>query len=299
LAVDFDREIRSFLDFVSIEKGLSKNTLLSYARDLRQYVFFLKKKKHADLHRVNREDITDFLLAGRDRGLSARSLSRTLVAVRMLHRFLTQEGRLKEDVAEALEAPKLWKTLPEALSVAEVEALLKKPNVRKPQGARDQACLELLYAAGLRVSEASSLKLNHVNFDEGILRVTGKGDKERLVPVGRAARLSLTRYLKGAREQWLEGRVEDALFVTRLGRRMSRQAIWQVVRKHAKAAGIRKKVYPHILRHSFATHLLENGADLRVVQELLGHADISTTQIYTHMDKSRLKGIHQKFHPRP
>ena len=299
MAADFDAEIKSFLDFVSIEKGLSKNTLLSYARDLKQYARFLKKRKRSGLDSVDRSEITDFLLEERDRGLSARSVSRALVAVRMLHRFLTQEGRLKEDVAEALEAPKLWKTLPEALSVSEVETLLKSPNARKPQGARDQACLELMYAAGLRVSEAASLKLNHVNFDEGILRVTGKGDKERLVPVGRAARQSLKRYLDGARKAWVEGRPEEALFVTRLGRKMSRQAIWVLLRKYAKASGIRKKVYPHILRHSFATHLLENGADLRVVQELLGHADISTTQIYTHMDKSRLKGIHQKFHPRP
>lgn len=294
-----EAEIKSFLDFVSIEKGLSKNTLLSYARDLRQYAAFLKKRKQYDLRDVTRGEITDFLLAGKDRGLSARSLSRALVAVRMLHRFLAQEGRLKEDAAAAMEAPKLWKTLPEALSIAEIETLLRRPNVRKPQGVRDQACLELMYAAGLRVSEAASLNLNHINFDEGILRVTGKGDKQRLVPVGRTARASLKRYLEGARKKWTERYVEDAVFVTRLGRRMSRQAIWQVVRKHAKAAGIRKKVYPHILRHSFATHLLENGADLRVVQELLGHADISTTQIYTHIDKSRLKGIHQKFHPRP
>ena len=299
MAADVDGEIKSFLDFVSIEKGLSKNTLLSYARDLRHYARFLKKGKRADLGSVDRAEITNFLLEERDRGLSARSVSRALVAVRMLHRFLTQEGRLKEDVAEAMEAPKLWKTLPEALSVAEVEVLLKSPNTRKPQGMRDQACLELMYAAGLRVSEAASLQLNHLNFNEGILRVTGKGDKQRLVPVGRAARQSLKRYLDGARKEWVQGRSEEALFVTRLGRKMSRQAIWVLLRKYAKTSGLRKKVYPHILRHSFATHLLENGADLRVVQELLGHADIFTTQIYTHMDKSRLKGIHQKFHPRP
>lgn len=299
MAADLAAEIKSFLDFVSIEKGLSKNTLLSYARDLRRYTAFLKKKKRSDLNDISRAEITDFLLEERDRGLSARSVARALVSVRMLHRFLAQEGRLKEDVAQALEAPKLWKTLPEALSVVEVETLLKSPNIRKPQGSRDQACLEILYAAGLRVSEVSSLKLDHVNFNEGILRVMGKGDKERLVPVGRAALRSLERYLGGARKHWLQGRAEEALFVTRLGRKMSRQAIWALLKKYAKAAGIRKKVYPHILRHSFATHLLENGADLRVVQELLGHADISTTQIYTHMDKSRLKGIHQKFHPRP
>ncbi len=294
-----DADIKSFLNFVSIEKGLSKNTLLSYARDLRRYAAFLKKRKLDELTRVGREDITDFLLEEKDRGLSARSVSRALVAVRMLHRFLTQEGRLKEDAAELLEAPKLWKTLPEVLSVAEVEVLLKSPNARKPQGLRDQACLELMYAAGLRASEVTGLKLGQLNFEEGIVRVTGKGEKERMVPVGRPARQSLRRYLDRARNRWVKGAEEDAFFVTRFGRKMSRQAVWKILRKYAKESRLQKKVYPHILRHSFTTHLLENGADLRVVQELLGHADISTTQIYTHMDKSRLKGIHKKFHPRP
>ena len=294
-----DADIKSFLNFVSIEKGLSKNTLLSYARDLRRYAAFLKKRKLDELTRVGREDITDFLLEEQDRGLSARSVSRALVAVRMLHRFLTQEGRLKEDAAELLEAPKLWKTLPEVLSVAEVEVLLKSPNARKLQGLRDQACLELMYAAGLRASEVTGLKLGQLNFEEGIVRVTGKGEKERMVPVGRPARQSLRRYLDRARNRWVKEGQEDALFVTHFGRKMSRQAVWKILRKYAKESRLQKKVYPHILRHSFATHLLENGADLRVVQELLGHADISTTQIYTHMDKSRLKGIHKKFHPRP
>ena len=294
-----EQDVRSFLDFISIEKGLSRNTLLSYARDLRHYAAFLKKRKIGALERVTRAEITDFLLKEKDRGLSARSVSRALVAVRMLHRFLTQEGRLRQDVAQALEAPKLWKTLPDVLSVTEIEALLEAPNVRKPDGARDQACLELMYAAGLRASETAGLKLNHLSFEEGVLRVYGKGGKERFVPVGRPARQSVKRYVDGARGRWLESRAEDALFITRGGRKMSRQAVWHILKKYARRAGIQKKVSPHTLRHSFATHLLENGADLRVVQELLGHADISTTQIYTHMDKSRLKGIHQKFHPRP
>lgn len=292
-------EIGAFLDFISIEKGLSHNTLLSYARDLRRYAAFIKKNNIAVLDRIGRSEISDFLLTEKDRGLSARSVSRALVAVRMFHRFLAREGRLKEDVAEAMEAPKIWKTLPEVLSISEIEVLLKVPDVRKAQGCRDQACLELMYAAGLRASEAAGLKLSHLSLDEGILRVRGKGDKERLVPVGRLALKSVKRYADSARNRLLKGRAEDALFVSRAGRKMSRQAIWAILKKCAREAGLRKKVTPHILRHSFATHLLENGADLRVVQELLGHADISTTQIYTHMDRSRLKGIHQKFHPRP
>jgi integrase/recombinase XerD len=241
----------------------------------------------------------DFLLKERDRGLVPSSVSRELVAVRMFHRFLAQEGRIREDVTAALEAPKLWKHLPECLSIAEVEKILKMPNPRKPEGVRDQALLELLYATGLRASEITALKAVHLNEDLGYLRVIGKGEKERVVPAGRAALKAVRRYVSQVRPRWAGDRPEDALFVTRLGRRMSRQAVWAVVKKYAKMAGVRKKIYPHTLRHSFATHLLENGADLRVVQELLGHSDISTTQIYTHVERSRLKAIHQKFHPRP
>ncbi|MBI3316015.1 MAG: site-specific tyrosine recombinase XerD [Candidatus Omnitrophica bacterium] len=288
-----------FLDYISVEKGLSKNTLLAYRRDLRRYLGCLDRTGVVSLDRVARKDIMDFLLKERDRGLTPSSVSRELVAVRMLHRFLTQEGKIREDVTEALEAPKLWKHLPECLSVAEVERVLQAPNLRKPQGVRDQALLELAYATGLRASEIATLKAAHLNKDLGYLRVIGKGEKERVVPVGRTALKSIERYTGKVRAVWARGRAEDALFVTRPGRRMSRQAVWAIVKKYAKLAGVRKKIYPHILRHSFATHLLENGADLRVVQELLGHSDISTTQIYTHVERSRLKAIHQKFHPRP
>ena len=294
-----DELLAQFLDYISIEKGLSKNTLLAYRRDLKRYIAFLEKKKITSFDGVTRKEIMDFLLKERDRGLTPSSVSRGLVALRMLHRFLAQEGKIKEDVTDVLEAPKLWKHLPEALSVAEVEALLKQPNLHKEQGLRDHAVLEFMYATGLRASEVTTLKVGHLNFELGYVRVIGKGDKERIVPVGEIARKSAKRYLDRVRPAWLEGRSEDALFVTRLGRKMSRQAVWQILKKYAKAAGVKKKIYPHILRHSFATHLLENGADLRVVQELLGHSDISTTQIYTHVEKSRLKSIHQKFHPRP
>ncbi|MBI2095726.1 MAG: site-specific tyrosine recombinase XerD [Candidatus Omnitrophica bacterium] len=291
--------LRFFLDYISIEKGLSKNTIEAYGRDLRRYVDFLRGKKIDSPDRVDRGRIMEFLLGERDRGLKASSVSRLQVAIRMWHRFLAQEGRIRRDVTDVLEAPKTWKPLPECLSKAEAEKLLESPNTRRPQGIRDQACLELMYATGLRVSEAAGLKTGDVHWEQGILRVRGKGDKERIVPLGRVARRSLERYLQKVRGEWLRGRSEEALFVTRRGRRMSRQAVWQILKKYARLTGIRKKVYPHILRHSFATHLLENGADLRVVQELLGHADIATTQIYTHVDKSRLKGIHMKFHPRP
>ncbi len=291
-------DLSLFLDYVSIEKGLSKNTLMAYERDLKRYLAFLSKRKLPSLEGVTRKEIMDFLLKERQRGLAAISVSREQVAIRMLHRFLTQEGRLKEDVTEALESPKVWRRLPECLSVREVEEILKAPNLRKPQGIRDQALLELLYATGIRAGEAAKLNVGHLSFEQGYLRVLGKGDKERLVPAGKTARESTLRYLKRVRPQWVKGRAEDALFVTRLGRRMSRVSVWAILKKYAKETRLKKKIYPHILRHSFATHLLENGADLRVVQELLGHSDISTTQVYTHVERSRLKSIHQKFHPR-
>ncbi len=288
-----------FLDYLSIEKGLSKNTLLAYERDLKRYGNYLKRAGISSLDGVTRKEIMEFLLKEKDRGLSATSISRGLVAIRMWHRFLAQEGRIKEDVTEVLEAPKLWKHLPEVLSVTEVEMLLKAPNARKTQGIRDQALLELLYATGMRASEAATVKVGHLNFESGYIRVIGKGDKERIVPVGQHAKKSVQRYLDQARPQWVKQASEDALFVTHLGRKMSRQTVWGILKKYSRLAKVKKKIYPHILRHSFATHLLENGADLRVVQELLGHSDISTTQIYTHVEKSRLKSIHQKFHPRP
>ncbi len=288
-----------FLDYLSIEKGLSKNTLSAYRRDLNRYFHFLEKRKLRSLEAVTRREITDFLLSERDRGLEPSSVARGQVAIRMLHRFLTQEGRIREDVTQALESPKIWKHLPDCLSADEVSRLLAAPDTRQPQGLRDQACLELMYAAGLRASEAAALKTGNLSPESGTLRVAGKGEKERMVPVGRAALKSLERYLRTVRPKWLKGRAEDALFVTKFGRRMSRQTVWAILKRNATAAGIHKTVYPHILRHSFATHLLENGADLRIVQELLGHSDIATTQIYTHVEKSRLKGIHKKFHPRP
>ena len=288
-----------FLDYLSIEKGLANNTLLAYRRDLTRYLGHLKKARVGTLDSVSRKEVMDYLLKERDRGLSPTSVSRELVAIRMLHRFLTQEGRLKEDVTEAIESPKLWKHLPEALSVAEVETLIGSANTRKAQGVRDHAVLELLYATGLRASEVTTLRTGHVNFELGYLRVIGKGDKERVVPIGKAAQKSVQRYLEKVRPLWVKEQAHDSLFVSRLGRKLSRQTVWGILKRHAKLAGVKKKIYPHILRHSFATHLLENGADLRVVQELLGHSDISTTQIYTHVEKSRLKSIHQKFHPRP
>jgi len=293
-----DELIGLFLDYLAVEKGLAKNTLLAYRRDLARYAVFLKKQKVSP-DQVTRRLITDYLMKERNRGLSPASVSRQMVAIRMLHRFATEEGRLKEDVTEALDSPKLWKHLPEVLTVSEAESLLEAPG-RKPQGIRDRAWLELMYATGLRASEVSDLRVGDVQFEEGTVRIFGKGSKERLVPLGRQAAQAVRRYLQTVRPKWAARRPGDeALFLSKLGRKMSRQTVWAILKKNAKKAGIRKTIYPHILRHSFATHLLENGADLRIVQELLGHSNISTTQIYTHVEQSRLKSIHGKFHPRP
>ncbi len=290
---------RLFLDSLAIEKGLSKNTLMAYGQDLDRYTAFLEKKKIKAFDVVTRQDITSFLLFEKDRGLEPASIARLLVAVRMLHRFLAEENKIKENITDALESPKLWKHLPNFLTVSEVERILSSPNTRKETGMRDQAVLELMYATGLRVSEASALKLSQVDLNTATLRVVGKGSKERMVPVGQKAIASVRRYLDKVRSSQKTASPTEPLFVNKQGKALSRQAIWGLLKKYAKKEGVRKEVYPHILRHSFATHLLEGGADLRVVQELLGHSDIVTTQIYTHVDKSRLKGIHKKFHPRP
>ena len=292
-------QVQQFLNALSVERGLAKNTLLSYGRDLKRYQLFLKRKKIGSLDAVSRREIMDFLLEERDRGLEPASVARLLVAIRMFHRFLAEEGVLSGNVTDSLESPKLWKHLPEALNFSEVEELLAAPDSRHLPGLRDLAMLELLYATGLRASEVVSLRISQLDLEGGTLRVLGKGSKERMVPVGRKAREVLRRYLKRTRAQWSRSDSGDTLFLSRAGRSVSRQTVWLVIKKYAKQCGIRKKIYPHILRHSFATHLLEGGADLRVVQELLGHADIVTTQIYTHVDKSRLKNIHQRFHPRP
>lgn len=283
----------AFLDSISVERGLSGNTRSAYRRDLDHYLQYLKRRGVSSPSRVKRQMIGDFLLAEKDRGLKPSSIVRALAAVRMFHRFLAAENHVEEDVTQALDTPKRWKTLPEYLTVSEMEKLLDAPDPTTGEGTRDGALLELIYSCGLRASEVTALDVGHLNLDTGYVRVYGKGGKERMVPIGSVARSRLALYLNA------RSAADSALFPGRGGRRITRQAVWSIIRQNAQKAGLPKKVYPHLLRHSFATHLLEGGADLRVVQELLGHSDISTTQIYTHVDQSRLKGIHKKFHPRP
>lgn len=290
-------EIQLFVEYLSVERGLAENSILAYSRDLKKYAAFLKKQKVSNFNQVTREHITKFLFAEKGAGIQASSIARFLVSIKVLHRFLTREKRLKTDVTDVLTLPRLWKRLPTYLTQKEVDSILKAPNLRTAEGKRDQAILELLYSSGVRVSELSSLKRQDVNLESGFLKCFGKGGKERVVPLGSKAKEAIESYLK-----ILEGEKStggDPLFVGKNQKlKMTRQAIWGIVKKYAKLARISKKITPHTFRHSFATHLLEGGADLRVVQELLGHADISTTQIYTHVSKDRLKSVHHQFHPR-
>lgn len=291
--------IDSFLDYLSVERALAKNTIIAYREDLNIYLDFIAKRKITVLSGITKNDIVEFMLAEKTKGISPTSISRRLAAIRMFHRFLTRERILKNDPTVLIDTPKLWKKVPDALSLNEVEALISQPNVRDYQGARDKAILETLYATGMRVSEATYLKTNNVNLDIGFLRCIGKGNKERIIPLGRKAISSINRYLEFSRPHFLKKKTSEQLFISRSGAKLSRQSVWKLIKRYAKEAKIKKPIKVHTLRHSFATHLLERGADLRSVQEMLGHSNISTTQIYTHIDKERLKTIHKKFHPRP
>jgi integrase/recombinase XerD len=291
--------LEEFFNFLSVEKGLSKNTLSSYRNDLNKYISYLENNKIDFIDKVKRSDITNFLMSRKDKGILAISISRNLVAIKGFHRFLLRENFIGEDVTSVLEAPKLWKRLPDTLNIDEVLKLLKSPNVREKQGIRDRAALELLYATGMRVSELVNLRLSDLNLDVGFVKCIGKGQKERIIPVGKFAIDWLKKYLDKTRPIFLKNKQNEKLFITRYGRNISRQTIWKLIKKYASVARIKKRLSPHTLRHSFASHLLERGADLRIVQEMLGHSNIATTQIYTHIDRGRLKMIHQKYHPRP
>ena len=291
--------VESFLNYLSVERGLSSNTLSAYRNDLIKFVGFLEKKNLNSPSRLSRDDINSYTWQLKEKGLSSTSLSRNLVAIKVFFRFLAREKIINSDPTEMMESPKLWKKLPEALSLGDVEALLNAPNIKNPQGLRDRAILEVMYATGMRVSEVVNLNLQDLNNEAGFVRCIGKGQKERIIPVGKRAIHFADSYVRQIRPKILKGKTSSALFVSRLGKKLSRQSLWKIIKKYAKIAKIKKPIRPHILRHSFATHILERGADLRAVQEMLGHSDISTTQIYTHINRDRLKEIHKKFHPRP
>ncbi len=292
--------IDQFLDYLTLERGLGDNTRIAYKQDLTAFAEFLDRRRIRMLNRVTRRQVMDFLTRERDRGLSGNSIARRLVAIKVFFRYLQQEGLLDAGVTETMESPRLWNVLPDTLTPKEVERLLQAPDVESPLGLRDKAILEVFYGTGLRVSELASLARRDLHFDDGYIRCLGKGRKERVIPAGDAARMVVRRYLDEARPLLARHAPpgEDTLFLTRRGAPFTRQGIWAMIRKYALAAGIGKSVTPHTLRHSFASHLLANGAPLRLIQEMLGHADIATTQIYTHVDEGRLKSVHAKFHPR-
>jgi len=292
--------IDSFLNYLSVERGLSRNTIISYSQDLQSYVGYLKGRSIKSFSTTTKNDIVGFMMFRKDQKLAANSIARSLAAIRMFYRFLMRERITKTDPSSLVDSPKLWKKIPETLSINEVESLLSGPNVRdEKQGIRDRAILETLYATGMRVSEAVNLRLDNVNMEIGFLRCIGKGDKERIIPLGKKAIISIKRYLDLSRPILLKKKESDALFISRCGKKISRQSLWKMIKHYAKLVRIKKPMRPHILRHSFATHLLERGADLRSVQEMLGHSNISTTQLYTHINKERLKSIHRMYHPRP
>jgi|TARA_B110001469_G_scaffold77123_1_gene73033 integrase/recombinase XerD len=289
--------IDQFIDHLWLEDGLSKNTLNSYRFDLTLFADWLSKDGNIDLIHVSQSEIQQYL-AYKFPTSQARSISRLLATLRRLYRFLLREKKIDQDPTLKIQSPKTPKTLPKSLNELEVESLLKAPNLKLPMGIRDRAMLELLYACGLRVTELVSILLTEVIISDGIIRVTGKGNKTRLVPMGEDALDWVQQYIDDARHDILKKKASKFLFVTSRGGAMTRQAFWYLIKKYALVANIDTPLSPHVLRHAFATHLINHGADLRVVQMLLGHSDISTTQIYTHVARERLKKIHQEHHPR-
>jgi integrase/recombinase XerD len=289
-------QLDTFIDHLWLEDGLSKNTLDSYRADLSHFNVWLIKSK-STLIAANPADIQQYLAVKFPQS-KPRSISRLIASLRRFYRYALRENLIKQDPTLQIESPKLPRSLPKSLNESEVENLLNAPNINEPIGLRDRAMLELLYACGLRVSELVGVKVNEVSTADGIVRVTGKGSKTRLVPMGQEAADWIDQYLKTARPTILDGQMTDAMFATTRGGAMTRQAFWYLIKRYAIVAGITKHMSPHVLRHAFATHLLNHGADLRVVQMLLGHADISTTQVYTHVARERLKSLHSVHHPR-
>jgi integrase/recombinase XerD len=296
-AVDDVSLVDRFADALWMENGLSDNTLAAYRRDLYRLAVWLKPR-HCKLGEAQAADLLGFLAAQYRDGRALRSSARLLSSMRRFYRFLVREGRRGDDPTANIQSPKMDRPLPHALSEADVEALLDAPDIERPVGLRDRAMLELLYASGLRVSELVGLSHEQVNLTQGVVRVMGKGSKERLVPVGEEAVNWLQRYLREARDELLNGKPSGRVFVSRKAAGITRQAFWYRLRQYAVQAGIRGPLSPHTLRHAFATHLVNHGADLRVVQMLLGHSDLSTTQIYTHVARERLKDLHRAHHPR-
>jgi integrase/recombinase XerD len=288
----------AFLDHLRFERGLSEQTLVSYRHDVVRMIEFLRRQGREAPANVTTADLRALILELKDLGLSASSIARNLSAIRTYFGFLTSENLAVADPSERLQTPRAWRSLPEVLTVQEITKLLETPDLSHPLAWRDRALLEFAYASGVRVSELIGLQTRNLSLDEGVALVFGKGSKERMVPLGRSAVGALSLYLREVRPRIEKGRGEGRVFLNARGRPLTRMGVWKILRGHVEAAGIRKPVSPHTLRHSFATHLLEGGADLVAVQEMLGHADISTTQVYTHVDRRYLAEVHRSFHPR-
>jgi integrase/recombinase XerD len=290
--------LRSYLHYITLEKNLSENTALSYKLNLNRYLDYLESKHIKDADDIKEETITEFLRTLSELLLSANSISQNISAIKGFHKFLFGDGLVKNDPTQNLTKPKIRKSLPEVLTQDEVDLILKQPNTSGRLGLRDRAILETMYATGMRVSEALTVKQSDINFSDGFVRVFGKGSKERLIPIGHSAITWIKKYQSDVRVNLAKENSKEVLFLNARGKPMSRMAIWNIVNKYTRMARIDKSVHPHTFRHSFATHLLEGGADLRAVQEMLGHSDISTTEIYTHIDREYLKEVHRTFHPR-
>ncbi len=286
-----------YLNYLLVERGVSQNTLESYGRDLRRFVLFIEDGKKIS-GQVTPEVIIEFLTRIREEGLAANSMNRSLAALRGFYKYLLREKVIAENPLANIELAKVWMKLPDTISKEEMKIILVQPGMQNISAIRNTAMLELLYATGIRVSELINLTMNSINWQVGFLVVMGKGSKERIVPIGKIAYDCTRRYIEEARPKLIQKKSTDVLFLNRFGRKFTRQGFWKIVVGYAKQAGLQKKVYPHTFRHSFASHLLEGGADLRTVQVMLGHSDISTTQIYTHVTRDRLREVHQKYHPR-
>lgn len=290
--------LEKYFNYLLIERGAAANTLEAYERDLRRFLIIIQGKGLSDLRQVLPETIIEYLVQVKDEGLSANSMNRSLAALRGFYKYLLQEKLIEQTPLANIDLAKVWMRLPDTISKEEMNLILAQPGGETPGALRDSAMLELLYATGIRVSEIIGLTMSSINWQVGFLVVMGKGSKERIVPIGKTAYDCTRLYVDVARPQLMQGKSTDVLFLNRFGGKFTRQGFWKMVVRYAEKSGLAKKVHPHTFRHSFASHLLEGGADLRTVQVMLGHADISTTQIYTHITRDRLKEIHRKYHPR-